>query len=186
MQHDLKCYKKQKERKENTVLANSWFAGNFSVKGILLTVCISCVLLVGLKKIEPCFLCFSCGKNPHKRVLASRKQRTGGHVLIRRNHTSKKGRAFVGNALIRVWRKSKKKKKKKKRGSLWLAVFYPITGHLVSDSVNNFNNIYQFRASLFKVTSLVSTNSHYFLCAVVYGTHIAQREIMAMKGDYIT
>ena len=57
------------------VRANSWFAENLSVKGVLLTVCISCVLLVGLKKIEPCFLCFSCWKNPRKRVLASRKLR---------------------------------------------------------------------------------------------------------------
>ena len=31
----------------------------------------------------------------------------GGHVLILRNHPSKSGRAFVGNALIRVWRRSK-------------------------------------------------------------------------------
>ena len=36
-------------------------------------------------------------------------ERTGGHVLILRNHTSKRGRAFVGNALIGVWRKSLKK-----------------------------------------------------------------------------
>ena len=38
--------------------------------------------------------------------------------------------------LIGVWRKSKKK------GSLWLAVFHPITEHLVSDSVNNFNKVH--------------------------------------------
>ena len=38
-------------------------------------------------------------------------EKTGGHVLILRNHTSKTGRSFVGNALIGVLRKSKKKKR---------------------------------------------------------------------------
>ena len=127
-QYNLKCYKNIEREERKYCPCKQLVCGK-------LTVCISCVLLVGLKKIEPCFLCFSCWKILTSVYWRLEDWENGGHVLILRNHPSKRGRAFVGNALVGVWRRSKKK------GSLWLAVFHPITEHLVSDSVYYFNNI---------------------------------------------